>query len=235
MLDITELFISGKQYYFLAPYLFIILFSVMYKSTIANHFFLNFSRFLYTTILGFCLLKLLGPPKMPPENFYHGLVVVVFSLGLLFFIEKKQRYLVQTLYLNGLLYLLFKNQIQANLLFIVSVCGVINVLFLLLYGVSTGKKPIALKVIHALCLLGLCFWAYKLNQTFILYVAIVCASSIVSVALLKLVFLGGLVPNFSRQLIDTGIPLILLWLLINISGVFYEYVSPYINVDVFYN
>ncbi len=219
----------------LAPFAFVFLFSVFFRTIEASHFFVNISRVLYGFLLAGVMYRLIGEPTIPPQDFFNALTIVFASLLVLFFVGKKLRYFFQLVALNVLIYFLFKNQFNTNPIFVVALSAVINILFSLMYGLAIGKKNILLKIVHATCILAIAYWALLLNQTLVAQVAILCSASIVMVVFLKIIFMGGVIPNFSRPLIDVGIPLILLWILINASGLFFEYLSPYTNIQNFVN
>ncbi len=217
------------------PVLFILLFTVIFKGVEASYFFVNFSRVIFSSLLAFEMYYYFDMPTFPPKDFYSAVTIVFFSLFSLFFFGKKTRFFIQLAAFNFLIFFVFKNKLSDNLVAIVSISAVLNLLFTLLYGLSIGKKPLIIKFLHSLVLLSLVFWAFKLNQTNAFYVAVLCASSVTVVSILKIVFLGNIIPNFSRQIIDVGIPLIILWLLIDASGLLFDYLSPYMSVESFMN
>lgn len=219
----------------ISPFVFVFAFAVFFRTIEASYFFVNMSRVLYSFLLAGIMYYLVGMPSFPPQDFFNALTLVFAGLFFLFFIGKRMRYLYQLIALNVLIFFLFRNQFNTNPVFVVGLSAVLNILFSLLYGLAIGKKNIIVKILHAGAILALAYWALTLNQVLVAQVAILCSASLVMVVILKIIFMGGVIPNFSRPLIDVGIPLILLWILINTSGILFEYLSPYTNVNTFIN
>jgi len=234
-MNILEQLYSPGFLAMLAPFVFVLLFTIFFRTMEASHFFVNISRVLYSLVLAGVMFYSVGQPDLPPQDFFNAVTLAFASLILLFICGKKLRYLYQLLVFNFLIFFLLKGEFKANPVFIMALTGILNILFSLFFSLAIGKKNIIIKILHAGSIVALAYWAITLNQNLIALVAILCASSLIMVVILRILFLGGIIPNFSRPIVDVGIPIILLWMLIKISGVFFDYLSPYISVGSFIN
>ncbi len=211
----------------LVPFIFVILFSIFFQTIESSYFFVNASRSLYSLVLALMAYLVVGDLVWPPEDFFHSVIISLAAISVLLFFGRFLRLVLQFVVFNFILFFMFKDQIQQGWLLPGGIVCCLNLLFAALYPLAIGRKNILIKIFHSLLLLALVHWAFYQHQGLVGQIAILCSLSLLAVTIQKVIFFKRVIPNFSRPFIDVGLPIILLWVLLNASGVLNDFFSNY--------